>query len=57
MKIIKTTILLIGKLIALLIDAIFGLAITLITIIIVFPLAFLYQRLKAAYFDIKDLLS
>lgn len=54
MKTIVTTLKLIGLLITLLIDITFGLILTLSIMIIVFPFNFIYERLKIAYYEIKE---
>lgn len=54
MKTIVTTLKLIGLLITLLIDITLGLILTLSIMIIVFPFNFIYERLKIAYYEIKE---
>jgi len=54
MKTIKTSLKLIGLLITLLIDLTCGMIITLMIIVIVFPFNFIYERLKVAYYEIKE---
>lgn len=53
-KKIMITLKLIGLLISLLIDITIGLIITISIMIVVFPFNFIYERLKVAYYEIKE---
>jgi hypothetical protein len=55
MKTIKKLIILIGILIKLLIDISFGLLVTIIVILVVYPFTFIYERCKQVYYEIKQL--
>ena len=53
----ENTILIIGLMIKLLIDIIFGLTISFAIMVVVYPFTFMYQILKQHFFNIKDIVS
>jgi hypothetical protein len=56
MKILRLMFILVGSVIQLSIDIIFGLTITFALMIIVYPFTFLYERLKVHYYELKALI-